>query len=387
VVFGGIAAAGAPAWNRASPTCAVYCHGATLNAGGTSTAPSWTGTAVTCGDCHGVPPPAPHPSSAMTNCVTCHPETMNAAGELVAPSAGGKHLDGILEASGHEASWMDTASPSFHAYSANRGLAACQQCHGVALDGVGGSVSIGCNQCHGAAWKTTCTMCHGGTDNGTGAPPRPTWGSASTVAVGAHTAHVAQNGVSAPYGCAECHVMPEDALSAGHVGGSAGVSFAGAVSGLKGGTWNFPVNGTPTCSSTYCHGNFVRGTATNTPSWTGTNQAACGSCHLARPVASLHRKHLQQQYFANPLWPWWPLPGATSGWITCDQCHFGIAANVDAQPATLTQVNGGGPPLHVNGTPDVVFKLGGTYTLDALQQGNCSSMACHTGEGTKEWPR
>jgi hypothetical protein len=104
-------------------------------------------------------------------------------------------------------------------------------------------------------------------------------------------------------------------------------------------------------------------------------------------VVSLHRKHLQQAYFWNPLWTWWPLPGG-SNWVTCDQCHFGIAVNVNNQPATLIQVNGGGPPLHVNGTKDVVFQFGGDYTINpATQQGNCSSMACHTGEGTKEWLR
>jgi predicted CxxxxCH...CXXCH cytochrome family protein len=170
----------------------------------------------------------------------------------------------------------------------------------------------------------------------------------------------------------------------GHIDGAVTVAFQGPISGQSGGTWNYPA--APTCSATYCHGNFTRGTTTNTPSWTGTNQAACGSCHPARPVAYLHNKH-QQSYLNNPAWPWWPLPGGST-YVTCDQCHFGIAASTsNAGTPTLTQANGGGPPLHVNGKPNVVFKFGGTYdnTTDPTT-GTCSSMQCHPGE-TKFWPR
>jgi predicted CxxxxCH...CXXCH cytochrome family protein len=388
VAFGGIAASGAPAWDRTTATCAVYCHGATLNAGGTNTAPSWTGGPVACGECHGTPPPAPHPAVAdLTGCVTCHPQTMDATGAVIPPSAGGLHLDGVLEVSGtHAAGWTDPASPNFHALSANRGLDACQQCHGPALDGVGGTVALGCNQCHGAAWKTSCTMCHGGTDNPTGAPPRATWGSASAVAVGAHSSHVGTNPVSAPIACAECHPTPTDALSPGHVSGSVAVSFAGAVSGLAaGGSWNYPALGTPTCSSTYCHGNFKRGNATTAPDWNGANQAACGSCHPARPGSYLHLRH--QRETLPGVQPWWPLPGGST-FVTCDQCHSGIAESVsNLGTPTLTLVNGSGPILHVNGTPDVVLKGGGSYVVDPYAgTGTCSSMTCHPGD-VKYWPR
>jgi predicted CxxxxCH...CXXCH cytochrome family protein len=161
------------------------------------------------------------------------------------------------------------------------------------------------------------------------------------------------------------------------------VAFAGPVSGLKGGTWNYPVTGTATCSSTYCHGNFTRGIATNTPNWTGTNQATCGSCHPARPLGFLHRRHERQDYTGSQ--PWWPQPGQ-SGWVTCDQCHSGIAQSVTSSGTpTLTVVGGAGPPLHVDGKPDVVFKQGGTYVVGPFD-GTCSGMACHPGE-MKTWPR
>ena len=58
-----VAAAGGatPTWN--GDTCTNWCHGAKLT-GGTLTEPVWTRYDVSqayCGNCHGVPPPAPHP--------------------------------------------------------------------------------------------------------------------------------------------------------------------------------------------------------------------------------------------------------------------------------------------------------------------------------------
>jgi len=174
-------------------------------------------------------------------------------------------------------------------------------------------------------------------------------------------------------------------FSAGHVDPArAEVVFAGTVSGqATGGTWNYLSTGAPTCSSTYCHGNFPAGSATNTPDWTGTGQAACGSCHAARPAAFLHNRHQRDYTFGDPIW--WPQP-LESGWITCEQCHFGIASSLNSTTApTLTVTGGSGPALHVNGTKSIVFKLGGTYTASPTV-GTCSSMACHPGE-VKEWPR
>ena len=218
MTFGGIAGArpgSVPAWDRTTATCSsTYCHGATL-AGGTNTAPLWTGgpSQATCGSCHGVPPPAPHPASDLTGCVACHPETMDAGGALIPPSLGGKHVDGIVEAAGaHDAAWMDQASAGFHAYPANANLQSCTACHGATLAGGSGPA---CSSCHDGvtanAWGG-CTMWHGGTANQTGAPPRATWGNGSAVAVGAHSSHVGTNPVSGPIACAECHATPADAL-------------------------------------------------------------------------------------------------------------------------------------------------------------------------------
>src|SRR5574341_756125 len=101
---------------------------------------------------------------------------MNATGQLIPPASGGAHLNGKVDVSGgHPASWMDTTSSGFHAFSANQGLGPCQLCHGQDLSG--GFTGTACASCHNAGlpagvstWSKNCVMCHGGDQNGTGAP-------------------------------------------------------------------------------------------------------------------------------------------------------------------------------------------------------------------------
>jgi predicted CxxxxCH...CXXCH cytochrome family protein len=335
VRFSGLAVRGAaPSWDRTSGTCSnVYCHGATL-AGGTHTAPSWTGAAaeVSCGTCHGAPPPSPHPAAAdLRACAACHPETMAADGTVIPPSQGGKHLDGLLQASGgHPAAWTDRASPGFHAFSANRSIASCQTCHGAALDGVGGSATTSCASCHGAAWTTNCTMCHGGTADATGAPPRTTWGNgADATRVGAHARHLAGSASAPAVACGTCHVVPADALSPGHIDGpTAQVTLTGlAAAGGAEPRFDRP---SATCATTYCHGGYQgtytysvydwgAGVLTSTsvtyagsgasPSWTG-GAMTCGSCHGAPPAGYWHD----------------PRHGGGGAASACSLCHPGVNA-------------------------------------------------------------
>lgn len=354
VPFGGVALASnaQPSWDRAAGTCAnVYCHGATLIGGAARAAPVWTGGAgeAACGKCHGVPPPSPHPtaSGGLTGCVSCHPETMDAAGNVIAVSAGGKHLDGVIEAAGgHPAGWMDRASAGFHAYAVNAGIASCQGCHGANLDGVGGSATTSCASCHGAAWRTSCTMCHGGVANATGAPPQGTWGhETDALRVGAHTAHVTTTKMAA-LDCTACHVKPTDALSPGHVDGATGMTWGAlATSGGAIPTWD---RATGKCSSTYCHGNYAGQYAYQVydwgsdtyyteyvsyagsraaPSWTD-GPMTCGSCHANPP--------------RNDTWHLGH-PGGTS----CAICH----PDASGDPVGTAITN---PSLHMNGAIDVV---------------------------------
>jgi predicted CxxxxCH...CXXCH cytochrome family protein len=206
-------------------------------------------------------------------CATCHP---------------------CGQAATHAAAWMDRTSPGFHAIAADSGLGACQACHGDKLDGAGGTAAVSCATCHGASWPTNCTMCHGGADNPTGAPPGAIWGKAGdpgrgggtidAVRIGAHTSHLsARHALAAPVACSSCHVVPADAFAPGHLDGStATVTFSG-IAALGTPSW---ARATATCAS-YCHGATLGGGTVASPVWTTTDgsQIACGSCHGLPPPA------------------------------------------------------------------------------------------------------
>jgi predicted CxxxxCH...CXXCH cytochrome family protein len=363
VTFNGMSigtSAPAPTWDRPTATCAsTYCHGNFRN-GNATNAPVWNrANQALCGSCHGLPPSAAaHPAvgSDLTVCSACHPKTMYGDGTIIPPSLGGLHLDGLIEASGHDASWMDPSSSNFHAFSAVRGLAGCQACHGQDLSG--GATGVACAQCHGAAWKTTCTMCHGGVANSTGAPPNSIWGTGDPsrgggtpdpIRVGAHTAHV-QGTLAASFDCGQCHVTPTDALSAGHIDGAyATVTFGElAVTGAKLPSYS-RANGA-TCSSTYCHGGYS-GTYTYTgwdwgldeptsvtvsyagksatPAWTDGSMT-CGSCHDNPPRTGVWHS------------------GSHGGGNQCQLCHPDAIGTTAGVGTAITN-----PALHVNGTVNV----------------------------------
>jgi predicted CxxxxCH...CXXCH cytochrome family protein len=77
------------------------CHGAVFPegraSGGSTTAPSWTtvdGTQATCGTCHALPPPAPHPRGELNpTCSACHEDIGPDNATFVRPDL---HVDGIV---------------------------------------------------------------------------------------------------------------------------------------------------------------------------------------------------------------------------------------------------------------------------------------------------
>ncbi|MBI5071130.1 MAG: CxxxxCH/CxxCH domain-containing protein [Deltaproteobacteria bacterium] len=375
VVFGGLSVNGSvsPQWNRGSATCsATYCHGATLDLGGST--PVWTGGAgqVFCGSCHGVPPATPHirvdTSGGLGACSPCHSFTVDGAGQLIPASQGGRHLNGLLEASGHDAAWMDRTSPGFHAFAANRGIQNCTACHGTDL--TGGSVRVGCTDCHRAGGVAndfaSCTACHGGAANQTGAPPAAIWGyagdpnrgggTADPIRVGAHTRHV-QAQLTAPIDCAACHVKPTSVLSAGHIDDPtpvASVSFHGLAAQVPPGPGPSWSRATAGCSATYCHGNYagsytyftydwgndvyVQQTvayagARATPTWTD-GPMTCASCH-GNPPRGTGNWHSGFHGYQ------------TGGYNDCQLCH------PDASGANGVGTSITNPALHLNGVIDV----------------------------------
>ena len=251
VTFGPLAAfnGATPAWDRTTTkACAgSYCHGATLNAGGTLTAPVWTtvdGSQDKCGTCHAAPPPWPHAVATLTQCAACHTATMNANGTIKDPT---KHINGTLEV----------------------------------------SASLACNNCHGnpAAVAPLAEKDE--------APPRDTHGLSTTanLAVGAHQNHLAgPSNLAAPIACTECHAVPTSWSQAGHMDGVAGgdVKFGTlATTAASVATWT---QGTGTCTNVYCHGAKQTGGTDTTPIWNKVDgtQDACGTCHGAPPTANNH---------------------------------------------------------------------------------------------------
>ncbi|HEY5946254.1 MAG TPA: CxxxxCH/CxxCH domain-containing protein [Kofleriaceae bacterium] len=171
--------------------------------------------------------------------------------------------------------------------------------------------------------------CHGADTSN--APPKSISGLTDTTAVGvgAHQSHL----IAAPawhrkVECADCHVVPTDVGSPGHIDGDnkAELTF-GMVAGPS--TW------TGTSCTTHCHGQTAWGGSKNAPTWTlvdGT-QSTCGSCHGAPP----------------------PPPHPTE--MNCATCHPTMEEN------SLTFRD---PASHINGVVDLV---------DSAVTGGCTT--CH----------
>ena len=233
MAWGPLATSGAasPLLDRSGAACSgVYCHGSTLIAGGSLTRPVWTrvdGTQASCGTCHGLPPASPHPDEA--GCYRCHGNVVDRDMTFV---------DGSLH--------------------------------------VNGRVDIG--------FPSACSTCHGSADNP--APPVYTTGGSDTslVTVGAHQAHLGPGGWHREVLCQECHLVPADASSPGHMDGPPAELTWSGVAVADGA---FPLFDRPTavCSSVYCHGSTLPAGGGFSPVWTQVDgsQAACGSCHGLPP--------------------------------------------------------------------------------------------------------
>jgi predicted CxxxxCH...CXXCH cytochrome family protein len=241
LTFGPLATAGGATPSFDGTGCnSVYCHGATLNAGGSITAPIWTkvdGTQNACGACHAIPPPTSsgHPDVApdRTVCAGCHPATVKADGTI--DTAGGKHINGTVDVTGG-----------------------------------------GCTACHGDPDRTPAGIAP--------APPRDTKGQTASDAVGAHQAHLNDGPLRSAIACTECHVLPTQIP---HSNGKVDLTW-GPLATAGGVSPSF--NPTTLTCTNYCHGATLPGGTNNTPVWNGGSaQAVCGSCHgLPPPTSSGH---------------------------------------------------------------------------------------------------
>lgn len=253
-------------------------------------------------------------------------------------------------------SWTDGAyhpvgwdAPDQHGLVANLQQQDCTTCHGADLGG--GASGTDCDTCHLGGWRTDCTYCHGGTDNATGAPPVDMDGSTSAVSFPEHSVHVEENTHPA-CDCNECHALPADVLSTGHLfigDTTAGAAELGFTAGLS------PVGryaGSGSCSNLYCHGN---GNGRLGSATTG-GATTCGTCHGTANspggMSGRHSDHFDREIGAG-----------------CADCHAGTVSD----NTTLLD-----PTLHVNGTPDLSFPSGIVYA-----DGRCTG-TCHTERHSSE---
>ena len=265
VVFGTLARAqnASPTWTPTTTGCsATYCHGnfSFNGVSGAVAVPLWTGGAITCTSCHGLPPtghpPVPGAGTPAT-CSACHPSTVRADGTI--NHAGGAHLNGAADF-----------------------VADCTSCHGTAgrqgiLPGVDPLLAS--------------------------APPAAPSG-APAYAVGAHQNHLnppSTGSFRGPIACSECHVVP---ATADHAVNPPLLKVVFGTLATTGGAVPVWTSTTTGCAATYCHGNFALGAvrgANATPLWTEAG-LSCVSCHGMPPVGH-------------------PTISGTVTPATCNQCH------------------------------------------------------------------
>lgn len=226
---GTIAQVGAAPYAQEDGTCTVWCHS---RPGAAVPVVAWTalGSVGACGDCHGAPPPPPHPAGG--SCADCHGG---------GPDDPERHVDGVVDLLGGTVT--ETGSDT-----------------GTA------PAPAGCAEgCHGTA--------------STPAPPPDTLGNVdpSAVGVGAHAAHLA-GAVAVAVPCDGCHTVPATPNAPGHLGDDPGDDLLSglAAQGGRSPEWRAA---SATCAETYCHD---QGGSTPEPTWTG-GAIGCGSCHGAPP--------------------------------------------------------------------------------------------------------
>lgn len=229
VTFSGVAltGGGSVTWSRATKTCAAsWCHGPSAPA--SSLSPEWTRLdgPLGCTDCHGKPPPSPHPQ--IERCSMCHGDVIGPDDVTIVNRA--KHVNGEV----------DYLVPS------------------------------GCNTCHGNETNA--------------APPKDLAGNTLTTSpgVGAHQSHSKTSStVARVIQCTDCHLVPQSVLASGHMDTPlpAELTWSSVATGLAG-QMSPSFDGT-SCSNVWCHSRS--GASNPSPIWTSVGTVQCGSCHGVPP--------------------------------------------------------------------------------------------------------
>jgi len=284
--------------------------------------------------------------------------------------------------------------------------AVCEVCHTQTKyhknDGTGTSHNNGalCTTCHlhkdGFKPTGACDTCHGNppTTSTFGGPSGLVgrFGAGDTgilgsgnppTSNGAHNTHVNIRGMV----CDVCHkgtTMPNTdnkiqmgfwANSATVLGWGSGAVTTGTMNlrtpnspfsyqTYAGTTVNSVTSYANTCSSVYCHGSTLAGGSNTAPSWTGTNQAACGSCHststgAGAPTLGGHTTHA----------------GALA--LACTTCHPSVSDNSHVNGKVAWSISASDP--RTNGATYKGLTSGDTGNLaPSSSYGNCSNIYCHS---------
>ena len=246
-------------------------------------------------------------ASGLESCRQCH--SANFSGGTAGVNCATSNCHPAINV--HQAGIIDTTSNNFHGkyiIASNWNLQLCSSCHGT--DYSGGVASPTCKTCHtGSAGPEACNTCHGDFHNPNWiAPPKDADRSSDTndPGVGAHYTHLANVTISTNVACSECHVVPANFSSPGHINadGKAKITFGTfANSGLSGSSYDFSSN---KCTNTYCHGNFAFSKANSqnqffytadqmegenfSPKWNVVDgsQGKCGTCHGLPPKGHVY---------------------------------------------------------------------------------------------------
>lgn len=372
--------AGLTGWNPVAATCSnVYCHAGNGRQGGSFTTPVWNAAGqghLDCGSCHGFPPPGHGPNA--TTCRDCHPATVRVDGTI--DVAGGKHLDGQVEAEAGACDGCHGAPPATGAHRAHVGLGAVgalaygQEWRTEDLDptGASGVYTFGCGTCHpkdpakhrdgfvevelsAAAGEA------GGLRAMNGAGAAYAGGSCSNVychsSGQASPTFVTTPGWTsgAALGCGGCHGNPPAYPNGGPDGDANSHLFlafngreAGHFTGLQGPTFHRSRHGKPAAFATEEHAAPMTCQACHAETVDPANTAPGGFFYLDTTITTR-------------------LPGGdparltTAAWLDtqCTSCHDGAAGS---PPAGAGKVR---PLRHVNGRRDVIFDARGTADLPA----------------------
>ncbi|MBI4819644.1 MAG: hypothetical protein HY791_25450 [Deltaproteobacteria bacterium] len=363
-------------------TC-LQCHGPAREKGGAIPCSSCHGDGLEksrCGTCHGAgddPTPVArfcdpdslagvgahtiHLERAATDpfpivsCPDCHvvPDSILSDGHVGGARADVKFGPRASPAARYEPETMTCSDVSCHfktaiTWTATRSAAPCQVCHG---DPPAGHASRSCPSCHISAFDEGDKLRVGVHDDGTlqvgkecdachSDGPSPALRGRDS---GAHAVHTIASGLRDAYSCDECHSVPSEVATAGHIDSDlpAEVTMTSGR-GTHGGQLSPDFDqGERTCASVGCHGAHLAGGAGFEARWAlPTEPLPCGACHglppeTVRGGASVH------------------LP---TGPAECGACHQ--TPELESITVGTSSISRTARGSHINGCVDLVSDLG-----------------------------